>query len=448
MEVETSTKKAKMQIDPASPGHRHPKSYSDLEKELVVKADMAGGRPKRLEMAQMLGMPEKTADHIVYNFRHHKRNAIHDARHDPHFGRNAKYDSNLIREVLEWFHYDAKVTLKEIREHVNAEIFRKILLEEHIPLPAAERHFDVPINNPEQYLQNDNVKAKFEKQHVESDSTIAHWMDGLVMSRKHVLEMGECDATRSARLVFAKDMLAALEDPNSVIVFIDEIPFFLDCHNPPGHEHGAVNERYHFEVQAQIAVDPLNGVFHTGCYAPHHPHGEHPHGITWNEPSFKKFLNEVIAHMMGSKDSYRNKNVYIVANCPVEYFANITEHHDTLPAVVEMLKFLKETNNRCSLIKQPANTPCFNLGEFYNRDLRNLANFTLFKMRTDPEAKDQVLHGLGKEHAHKCILEKILRQSMGKLQSVPAQPPALVKMTADLKEIIEKKGLIDPKKIL
>ena len=99
----------KRQQTQANPNDPHPRkrprrTYTDQEKELVIRTDARGGRRERLRVAELLGMPTRTADNLCARA-HQGAIATHDRRHDGaltnRFVKRAEWQIELVKE---WLH--------------------------------------------------------------------------------------------------------------------------------------------------------------------------------------------------------------------------------------------------------------------------------------------------------------------------------------------------------
>mmetsp|Transcript_7045 Transcript_7045/g.14145 ORF Transcript_7045/g.14145 Transcript_7045/m.14145 type:complete len:568 (-) Transcript_7045:248-1951(-) len=422
------------------------RTYSEFEKELIVRADAEGGRPARLQIAQLMGMPARTADRVVALFKEHGREAFRDHRHDRyrHTGKNSKHSSELLKFLAEWVHLDAMLTHAQLRELINLEVFRGVCRDFGLKLENEEDKMNRPISKTtiEKYFALPQVRETYEWRHIESDETIRHWLDGLVLSRKYVLDSVEAvnDKENCAnRLQFARDLLQALEDPNSMLVFLDEVPFQLKMKKPPGG-----NEPIEQDVQVSVAFNATLGVLSWRFHNPHQSSGQHDWklGVVQNETDFKSFVNEVLKVLISRIDEIRGKNVYLIADCPFEYIRNVHEHRSikAVPAFEELNALLDASKSSVQLIQMAPNSPTLNLCEFFNRVLRDRANAKLDEIAADEAACSQYL-----ATSNLPLLESLLVFSIRELHAtvLPRAPAYLVRMTDVIKDIIALGGCLD-----
>ncbi|GBG25938.1 Hypothetical Protein FCC1311_021572 [Hondaea fermentalgiana] len=432
------------------------RTYSEFEKELIVRADNEGGRPARLEVAQLMGMPARTADRVVALFKEHGREAFRDHRHDRyrHTGKNSKNSAELIKFLTEWVHLDAMLTHAQLRELINLEVFRRSCIDFGVKLENEEDKMNRPISKGtiERYFGLPQIRETYEARHIESDETIRHWFDGLVLSRKYVLDSAEAvndNENCANRLHFARDLLTALEDPNSILIFLDEVPFHLRMKRPPGPQSGSINQGLQVSMAFQANMGLLGWRIHAQQFSAEegttgNAATDSKRGVAHNEEDFKLFVQQTLKNLLVRIDEFRGKDVYLIADCPFEYIRHVHDHESIkeIPAFEELSAALALSNNRVRLIQMAPNSPTLNLCEFFNRALRDRVNETLQNISADSVLSGAFFAG---QDPNATLLESLLASTLRDLERtlLPYAPAYLVRMADVIKDIIALEGVLD-----
>jgi len=195
--------------DPEDPNRRkRPRNrYSQEQKQMIIDADAQGGRQMRHKVAALMGMPSRTADQLINRFRHPEKgdHALEDNR-KTNRGRTPKKEQWMLDLLVEWLHFDATLTNKQLHEYINREILRRILIENGIALSDEEKPVGSPLEM-KRYLENEEVKALYEARFIKSGRTIGKWLDGMTYTRKHIIKEKTTVSsyeTKKKQLIYAK----------------------------------------------------------------------------------------------------------------------------------------------------------------------------------------------------------------------------------------------------
>lgn len=460
------SKRILAQAEGESQSKKHRKSYSDIDKQRIIKADLDGGRQQYAIVAQALDMPIRTADAIVRKARYGLPGADHDRRHDMNeTGRPTKLSERIKELLLEWIHNEPTLTLGQLLQYVNHDILKQVLEELKVPVQGndAKRGFPIDENEFAKYLENDDVKKKYEKLRVKSTQTITNWLDGLLITKKHVVTekiSANTKANMSKRLAFAKSLTDILFDPGNYMVFIDETPWYLSGHTIHGRakkgERAVVKtlplSEFSLRTQVALAVNPQSGII---CYEIASPKklpsrrkdgtaGRLTFRACWNKDEFKNFLNLIIVSLLKRKQDISGKTVMLIMDGAPEHGKNdeMDTMMNSLQAFEEFRMFCKETSTDILAIKMPPNSPQLNLCEYYNRTLRTQAN----KLRHEQLISNTMLdndieHGKKLEHRIN-VMREILITTLTSMQE-KVQTKSFSTMIGFVHDVIQHDGYLD-----
>mmetsp|Transcript_1032 Transcript_1032/g.1666 ORF Transcript_1032/g.1666 Transcript_1032/m.1666 type:complete len:432 (-) Transcript_1032:718-2013(-) len=404
---------------------------SDMERSLIWSAAERGGRAKAFEAAHGMGISQNAAEMIFFEY----QNQLQPEQCFNNYQR--RLDGDILNLMLGWLHLENNLPLEEIRNRLNTEILRKILLNEGVALTEIETSVNQTIHNAEKYLSNQRIREQYNNKCVESDMHVLDHLNDVVISRKYTHAPANDEVTSADRLSFAKDLLAALEDPDAVLVFMDETPFYLSTDIASG-------QTITHECRVSTAVDPSRGVFFSDCSVTPTTKDQYSEAL-WRNQNFKSFLNRMLQTLPNRKSLLQGKNVYIISDCTEDHIASVEAHQAIhgVPAFKVLSTILeKECNGKVFLIKLPSNAPALNLGEFYNKTLRERANELFQQMKSDAEFHRQILTNVDKTELNKTLLEKVLRKCLHEMQTQAGKPEAIVQMTDFIKDIIYNNGFM------
>jgi len=152
------------------PPQKRRKTYSPETKRAIISA-WKNGRAERMKIvAEDLQVPLKTAQSWITKFRKEGEEVVLvDRRHEGHGGAVKKMKECYVALLIEWLHYDAGMDLKQMRDYVNREILRDLMLEAHIELDENEKKRGKPLDADK---ATDEIRANFEQKKIWSPTTV------------------------------------------------------------------------------------------------------------------------------------------------------------------------------------------------------------------------------------------------------------------------------------
>lgn len=411
-----------------SPSPKKRKRYPDNFREMLYKADCEGGRKKRLEVAHMIGMPESTADNIVYKIKWQLPGGLHDSRTDKgihHGGRHSKRDDDMTGILLHLLHFDSTLTLEQTRIYLNQEMLKRMIKENGGELSSKEEEMFVPVENEEQRKTIPGVLEQYERQEVKAPSTIRTWMTELVYSSKYKIR--EADSVNSlddkaARITFASSLMPFLNDSNKVVIFVDETPYFMS------NEHGwkpngkqVSKSSVGMRAQLCIAVSPDLGLVHGESILPPYQTFQSSHRPQWGH-----FLNQFMWKLVKIGPQKLGQHVeklciVLCGNHQVMETENAIRGCQHFHAFAEMIRSL---GIEVVLTQICPNSPQLNLCEYYDRAILSQANelrdLILMENRENQVLSERSKKQLLSNHIH--VLQAILQTCVDPEYRVHGKP--------------------------
>lgn len=452
--------------DPNDPNSRKRprKSYTDMEKRLVIEADARGGRQERLRMADMLGMKAKTADNLISKARY-SENAAMDKRHDAasNVGRHSKQHPWHLECLTRWLHVNSTLTLKQLKMRLNREILRKLLIKHQVEITEDEKQVDGTLNATKYLEENPEVAKEYKDEEVHSLVTISNWLNGICYTKKHVVTEKTTVNSPSAmqkRLEFAKVMRDSLADDKFFFVFEDEMPFYMTLHRAQGRalkgKRAVVKVppvgEMNFRTQVAMAVNPSLGLIYGAQYPPKKSRvvkkdgklSTNAYRANWNKEQFKDYTNTLLQKLFERRSEISGKICIILIDGAPEHGSEsgLATLFRELPNYRQLKDFLTSSKGDLRVLRLPPNSPQINLCEYYNRTLRTKAN----ALRADLEINDMMLQEAERGHKMEVrlsCLENILDKCLKEVAQAHAQTGSVVRMMKFLEKIIEQKGYLD-----
>lgn len=465
--------KARHIADPNDPNpkKRPRKSYSDADKQRVIEADARGGRREYLYVANILGMPSRTADNLIAKARKDESFA-HDKRHDKasqvgHYTKKEAWHLNYLQELN---HTNACLTLRQYLDYLNREIARKIFIEHNVPLSEEEKTVNKGLDM-NKYLNDDSlaniasIRNEWKKHEIKSLQTIKNYLDGLIITKKHVVPEKATmnnETTMAKRLAYAKQIKAALESDNYFFVFMDEMPFYMDCRRnfgraPKGRRAVVkvpASGHFTYKTQVALAVHPALGLIYGKYYAPKRvaQTGTKKSGkqrkpvlkTCWTKDEFKDYMDGLLEKLYNIRDRINDKTVIIVSDGAKEHgpekdLPNLLRE---LPHFEQLHAFLKERGGKIKLIRAPPNSPQLNLCEYYNRTLRTNANSMRHELEYEKLMLEDFEHGKRME-GRLSVLESIIKACIEKMEKAEPQTNSVHRLMLFFDKVIAENGYLD-----
>ncbi|GBG33675.1 Hypothetical Protein FCC1311_098982 [Hondaea fermentalgiana] len=265
-------------------------TWTPEERQLIVRAEQEYGRPLRLRVSSLLGIPQSTSDKIMARVRlRGPKDALVDSRtvRENKIGRGAKFDAKEAQWLLcRWLHEDATMTLSSLLLRLNQELFRLLVIRHHgaESLSAEEREIDGPLD-AERWFGIDAIREDYAKHQIKSVQSVQNLLTLLVFSHRPSLREEIADAPievlvkwRTARLL--NEILSLPPSSSSAhVVFLDQMPFLqrltekdrLERGELPCEQRSAVlrqGRKIALCTQIALAVSPVLGVIDAQTYAP------------------------------------------------------------------------------------------------------------------------------------------------------------------------------------
>jgi len=261
-------------------------TWTKAERELLVRADEEYGRPLRLRVSDLLGIPQSTSDKVVARVRTRgSSDGLTDSRsvRENRMGRGAKFESKDAQWLLcQWLHEDGSLTLSTLLSRLNNELLRSIVVQSsHVEsLQLKEREIDGPLDI-NKWLHEPEIRQKYNKVRLKSMQSVQNNLALLVFSHRPPLQSDianspvEVSLRRRVARLFQKGLLCE----GTHIVFIDQLPFLQRLIEKDRIERGALPCEHRTAVlrqgrkitlctQVAMAASPSYGIIDTQLFLP------------------------------------------------------------------------------------------------------------------------------------------------------------------------------------
>jgi len=471
-------RKAKLKGDPESDDFRkRPRNtYTDEQKKFITNAYEMGGSQAARTVADSMGMKWNTAKNIIHKFRKGEAAAAHDLRQG-NKGRKSKITEEHMTLIHDMLQADAGHTRSELRNMLNSEILRGLLLE---VLPKYPNLFNqeemdrLEDGNPDinEWMKKapPEVLHKFQRDAIKSETTIGVALANNFFTCKTIVkEKASVNSKISMekRLKYCKYMEPLLESKNHFLIFQDEMPFYFTMMRTKGWAkkgERAVTmtppvSNMSYRTQVSMAVSPDAGLILGKAYLPEKSAGfnqktglpkKEAWKTSWSGEKFMDFMRVLLEKLFEFKEQYelKGKAVGIVVDgAPdhggkeLETKLSKTEEWKTLEA------FLKQGAEGAwlKIIPAPPNSPQLNLCEYYNRTLRMKCN----AIRHQPEFSAKLLGDY--QHGEKMqnrveAMSSIINSQLQALRTSPIQSKSVLCMKKFFREVRKNYGYLDWRK--
>jgi len=177
--------KAVVESEDQPPAKRQRKSYTDNERRLMIWSNAVGGRKTYLRVAEIIGMPESTADKLISRVREEgPEDASKDHRLDKehHRMKRQPWHEEFIRGCLS---IDPTLTQHHLQDVLNHETLRRLLAAENIERPETLDGNVIDHDHTVDILEKyPSVKEAYSELHIRSPSSVLHWVEGIFGSKK------------------------------------------------------------------------------------------------------------------------------------------------------------------------------------------------------------------------------------------------------------------------
>jgi len=365
--------------------------------------------------------------------------------------------------LIDWLHYDAGMDLKQMRDYVNRESLRDLMLEAHIELDEDEKRRGKPMDADK---ATNEIRGKFEQKKISSPTTVWNNLAEHYITRKHLLPEKTTMNSENAmkrRKHFAQQLKMILNNSKYFVIFIDEMPFYLVMRRSLGFAPKGKRAKtptlpvggMSYRTQVAMAVHAHRGVLFGGVFPPQYSQSVSKDGSVgretlkscWNKEKFKEYLNGLLECLYTGRDALglRGKHVILLVDGAPDHgpekdmpkLLGEREHFRPLKT------WLASTGGDIGMLKAPPNSPQLNLYEYYNRILRMHAN----KRRHDLDEQERWF----KEHEHGekmenrlNLLVKILQDELQALfDTEEGQIESIGTLHRFLDDVIDKDGYLD-----